>query len=209
MYFIQNQTPPRQKMKIFFRPHRRNLPKLSQAIFPSCKSITPQQSEYLLVKFLGLKEEPRDSDNLYQGLILPKSQYTYLWNSSWLFLVSTSYAFTQGHTEFIILPFVVWVTSINYWWKPDFSWRRYLDMTCVHLIVCYQNIRAYGSEYQIPFYILSAIAIICYATGIYYKQKSDWTSTIFHSSTYILANLSVIILYSGKVQPIIPYLNIN
>jgi hypothetical protein len=200
-------------MKFFFRPHRRKLPKLSHTIFPF-KSITPSQPqqpqpEYLLVKFLGLKEEPRDSDNFYQGLILPKSQYTYLWNSSWLFLVSTSYAFTQGHTEFIILPFVVWVTSINYWWKPDFSWRRYLDMTCVHLIVCYQNIRAYGSEYQIPFYILSAIAIICYATGIYYKQKSDWTSTIFHSSTYILANLSVIILYSGKVQPIIPYLNIN
>jgi len=199
-------------MKIFLRPLRRKLPKLSQAIFP-LKSTPPQQSqpqtEYLLVKFLGLKEEPRDSDNLYQGLTLPEAQYTFLWNSSWLFLVSTSYAFTKGKTEFIILPFAVWATSINYWWKPDFSWRRYVDMACVHFVICYQSIRGYGSEYQIPFYTISAIGMIFYAFAMYYKQKSDWTSTIFHSIAHIMANVSVMVLYSGKVQPIIPYLNIN
>ena len=208
MYFIQ--TSPKnhnQKMKIFLRPRRYKLSQLSQTFYPFKPIIqptAPQQPEYPLVKFLGLKEEPRDSDNLYHGLTLPESHYTFLWNSSWLFLVSTSYAFTKGKNEFIILPFAVWATSINYWWKPDFSWRRYVDMACVHFVICYQSIRGYGSEFQTPFYTISAIGMIFYAFAMYYKEKSDWTSTLFHSIAHIMANVSVMVLYSGKVQPIFP-----
>ena len=71
MYFIRN--PPKkqnQKMKIFLRPRRYKLSQLSQTFYPF-KPTAPQQPEYPLVKFLGLKEEPRDSDNLYHGLTLP------------------------------------------------------------------------------------------------------------------------------------------
>ena len=59
---------------------------------------------------------------------LQKEQTTIIYNISFLSLGSSIYAIYNGYYYMSIYPGGVFLTSINYWRKPDYSWRRYLDM---------------------------------------------------------------------------------
>jgi hypothetical protein len=95
-------------------------------------------------------------------------------------------------------PFAVFLTSINYWRYPDYSWRRYLDMTTVKCSLVYQSYYSYKSKTRKYYYFYTALAILCYRISIYYYQKKDnWKSTYFHFLLHIFSNASLIALYSG------------
>ena len=92
------------------------------------------------------------------------------------------------------------MTSINYWSYPDYSWRRYLDMTYVRLALIYQLYRAYQYQYMEYYYSLTFIAANMYPLGIYYyKKKLLWHSTYAHCLLNIIANIANIVLYSGRI----------
>jgi hypothetical protein len=104
------------------------------------------------------------------------------------------------HYDYVVLPLGVWATSINYWRKPDYSWRRYMDIFYSHFAVIYQGLTAYGAQYQNPFYVIFVLAVISYGLGIYYKVKGNgWNSTLCHGNAHILANVACFILYSGNM----------
>jgi len=79
--------------------------------------------------------------------ILEPDQYKNIYNVSFLALGSCAYAAYKGHYILSICPGGVFLTSINYWYYPDYSWRRYLDMTYVSLALFYQLYKAYGAQY--------------------------------------------------------------
>lgn len=60
------------------------------------------------------------------------------------------YAVYNGYYGLSICSGGVFLTSINYWIYPNYSWRRYLDMTYVIFAMNYQLYKAYGSQYMIP-----------------------------------------------------------
>jgi len=62
-------------------------------------------------------------------------------------LISCIYAIYKNHYDLALVPGGVFLTSINYWRCPDYSWRRYLDMIYVKLALIYQIYRAYNAEY--------------------------------------------------------------
>ena len=59
--------------------------------------------------------------------ILEPDQYNLIFRASFLSLGSSVYAIHNGHYDLALCPGGVFLTSITYWVKPDYSWRRYLD----------------------------------------------------------------------------------
>ena len=132
--------------------------------------------------------------------ILPKEQYIILYRTSWLTLISCMYALYTGHYILAIAPGSVFLTSINYWRKPDYSWRRYLDIGNVVLMHLYQYCMAYGAQYGVAYYVINILGMSMFPIGVYYYKKGDtWMSVYFHSLLHLIANISNFVLYSGYI----------
>ena len=75
----------------------------------------------------------------------------------------------------------VFLTSVNYWRNPDYSWRRYLDMGYVKYALTCQLYKAYGAQYGRKYCAVTFIAVCFYALGVYYNKKSlYWHSAYAH-----------------------------
>jgi hypothetical protein len=132
--------------------------------------------------------------------ILYPEQSKLIYNVSFLSLGSSIYAVYNGYYDLAVCPGGVFLTSINYWKQPDYSWRRYLDITYVKLAICYQLYKAYGSQYMVHYYSIMAVSVSMYLLGVhYYKQKRLWHSTYAHCMLHITANIGNLVLYSGKI----------
>ena len=137
------------------------------------------------------------------GLVLPPNYANVLWYVSWLSLASAIYAWKRGYPDLAAVPGGVWMTSINYWRKPDYSWRRYVDMAYVHTALVYQILRANDSQHQRVYYLILALGCMFFPFGVYFHQKMDLRkSTWCHLMVHLLGNVSNLILYSGYVAPI-------
>ena len=135
--------------------------------------------------------------------ILYPEQYSFIWKASFFSLFSCIYAFYNNHYDLALVPGGVFLTSINYWYKPDYSWRRYVDIGYVHAALTYQLFRAYNAEYSKMYYFTLSLAMCCYLLGMYYYNKKQyWHSTYAHSMLHLIANISNVILYSGHIEPI-------
>lgn len=135
------------------------------------------------------------------NLILPREQYILLYGSSHLSLISFLYAMSKG--EYIISTGVisVFLTSINYWRKPDHSWRRQLDITVSAVGITYQRYVAYHAENFIPYAIIYTTAVTLFFLGKeFYRRGDTWKSTYTHLAFHILCNVANLVLYSGNMR---------
>lgn len=142
-------------------------------------------------------------DDEMSKIIIPKVYANILWRTSWCCLFSSIYAFYMKHFMLSFVPGCVFLVSINYWYHPDYSWRRYLDMIVVHLAIIYQTY--YTCSYQFENFKISLL-IMCFAIKFYlfglyfYKLKIYWLSTYCHAIFHVIANIANVVLYSGKKQ---------
>lgn len=137
--------------------------------------------------------------------ILERDQYMLIYRVSHLSLISFLYALYRSQYSLVIVPGSVFLTSTLYWHKPDYSWRRYLDMAVTKTCFIYQGIMAYNAEFSTEYYLLIAIAISFYPIGLlYYKKGDTWRSTYSHVMLHILANIANLSLYSSKELPAQP-----
>ncbi len=140
---------------------------------------------------------------MINGCILYPKQYSYIYKTSFLFLISSLYAMYRGYYDLALLAGCVFLTSINYWRKPDYSWRRYLDIFIVLIVFTYLHIRAYKAEYMYAYYILITIGVFFHFFSIYlFKINQWWYSVYSHCLLHIFANLSSFFLYSGYIAPL-------
>ena len=126
--------------------------------------------------------------------ILDKEQYILIYRTSYLLLLTTLYAIYQNKN--FMLPGSVFLTSIHYWKKPDYSYRRYLDIAVTTSALSYQHYLAYNSQYEIIYYSLMGLGKVSYIYGKYSYQKDNWNSTYAHMGFHVLANIASIILYT-------------
>ena len=129
--------------------------------------------------------------------ILEPKQYGFLYSSSWITLFTSLFGLYRQFYLDACFPFAVFLTSINYWRHPDYSWRRYLDMATVKCSLFYQGYYSYRSKYQNYYYFYTVVAILCYKISIYYHHKDNWKSTYFHSLVHVFANASIVVLFAG------------
>lgn len=125
--------------------------------------------------------------------------YILIYKVSHLSLLSFFYALYRSQYTLAIVPVSVFLTSTLYWYKPDYSWRRYLDMVVVKSCFVYQGIMAYNADFGPEYYVIILVAISFYPIGILYDKKGDTlSSTYAHVMLHILANLANIVLYSSS-----------
>lgn len=133
--------------------------------------------------------------------ILEEEQYGLIYKVSLLALVTGIYAIYKGHYIMALSPVGVFLTSINYWRKPDYSWRRYVDMTYVKLALIYQLYQGSRSEYMMEYYGVMMVATMMYPISIYYYKKNNyWNSTYAHCLLHVISNIGNIVLYSGRIE---------
>ena len=133
----------------------------------------------------------------HQDTIIPREQYLYLYRSSHLFLLSALYALYRNHYIAAPAPGLIFVTSILYWRKPDYSWRLYLDVTTTRTAILYHTIIAYNAEYANMYYMIFSAALLYPLGQHYYNRGEYWNYTYTHMACHILANIGICILYSG------------
>ena len=73
---------------------------------------------------------------------LSAEQYSLLYKTSFISLFSALYALYKSHYSVAFVPGCIFLTSINYWKNPTLR-KKYIDITCVKIMITYQIIRAY------------------------------------------------------------------
>jgi hypothetical protein len=133
-------------------------------------------------------------------ILLPE-QYNLLWKTSWLTLSSAVYLFHRAHYDLCLIATCVFLTSINYWRRPDYSWRRYADLGAVFVGTTYESIRARNAEHRVAFFTLNTIAVASFLVAIHlYNQKRWWASTLWHANIHLTANAALLIVASGRLE---------
>ena len=173
------------------------------------KEIKENKDQSIIVKYgiipnilmkLGYKHIEADKDGFYDGLIFPKPHSNYLFWTSCLSLGSGLFGLYKKQYNFIVYPFGVFITSINYWKNPTNGWRRTLDQTAVRLSLIIQTYNATGLTNFMPYSFITFVSAIFYPLGFYYQYKYLPMSTFCHSLIHIGGNIGNIILYSSVMK---------
>jgi hypothetical protein len=138
-------------------------------------------------------------------LFYKKEQYIWIYRTSYLFLLSSLYAFIKQQYLFSLLNGSIFLSSINYWRKPIYSWRRTLDIIVVSSTVIYKNIAVYNSNDYKSFnvqlyYLIFFTGSFMYPISIYYYNNNRyWFAVYLHMLLHIMGNLANFILYYGVI----------
>lgn len=137
---------------------------------------------------------------------LHPQQYKLLTYSSCLPFLVGMYGFKRGYHDLATMSIGGGITSVLYWYKPDYSWRRTLDIHYIRFALIYHVIRSYGAEYSKYLYFCYTMVGMIYPTEMhFYLKKRYWLYTFSHMIVHVFGNTGNYILYSGYI----PQLKIN
>ena len=135
---------------------------------------------------------------LIDGCILHRRQYMAIYYVSHLLLVPLIYAIYKGQYIIGLGGLVVLATSLDYWKKPDYSYRRYIDIVMVVIAISIQTYICKKSVYFREYLYMMIFGIVIFIIGAqHYKNGQLWHSTYSHIIFHLIANISNIVLYSG------------
>ena len=124
--------------------------------------------------------------------ILEKPQYTLIYRTSYLTLFTGLCAMYKKKNYMVA--FSIFASSIHYWKKPDYSYRRYLDIFTVTTALSYQHYSVYGTKNAIPYYAFMLIGKLLYVYGNYQHSKNNkWKATYAHMGLHVFANIAGLI----------------
>ena len=112
--------------------------------------------------------------SLEKDCIMKRKYYSCIFRVSFLSFFSSIYAIYCECYDLAPVPGGVFLTSVNYWRRPTYGWRRNLDMGYVTCAVVYQNYRAYymTSEMVWWYYFFMFLGVICYPVSVYLYKKT-------------------------------------
>lgn len=128
-------------------------------------------------------------------LVLPQPYSKWIFSVSFLSVGTTFFAVSKNAFCVAWMPFIVSLTSLNYWRFPLKGWRRNTDMTAVGSSILYKFYlipkNPYGS------YVLLSMMMggLCYRVA----RLSDChrTSAMFHCSVHFFGNIALWLLILG------------
>jgi hypothetical protein len=145
----------------------------------------------LLIK--DIFEENIVEDNL----IVSKRQAYIMYLYSHLWILNTLYGLYKLHYINIMAPFLVSCTSLLYWKKPKYDWRRNIDILACVMSSAYVTYIMYSSEYWILYLIIKKLGLLSYAIGHYYHNKNRLGMGLFcHMLVHVSAHISCIIMFN-------------
>ena len=135
--------------------------------------------------------------SLENDCIMKREYYSCIYRISFLSFLSSIYAIYCDCYDLAVVPGGVFLTSVNYWRRPTYGWRRNLDMGYVASALIYQNYHAYHSYYYMMnldqsiallYLALMLFGIGCYPTSIYLHKKRTYGDQL----------MSIAVLYHGR-----------
>ena len=136
-------------------------------------------------------------DNNLHTILLPE-QYNILWGTSWMTLFSSMYAIKKQQYLLSLVPFSVFLTSLNYWRLPLDNWRKDLDVNLVRAVFIYQTHLALKTKNKNLYLGFCGLGIGSYALGKYfYHEGKYWNSIYCHVGLHLFANMSNVFLYDS------------
>jgi hypothetical protein len=129
---------------------------------------------------------------------IPYKYSKYLFYSSFLMLLSFIFAlyFNEGYVS--IYFFLLFLTSINFWRKPEYGLRRNLDKMLVYFGVIYTLFYIYllsGSFYKIMFLNMFICVLVFHITEyiLCYFNSTKWI--IFHMTMHLYVSSMVLFVF--------------
>ena len=124
---------------------------------------------------ISSKEE--NEDEFPDDCSLHPNQYRLLTYTSCIPAFVSIYGFKRGYWDLASFSLGASITSVLYWTKPDYSWRRTLDVN----------------------FIRGFIIVLYVTESQFYLNKKYWLFTYAHILLHILGNTQNLILYTGHI----------
>jgi hypothetical protein len=130
---------------------------------------------------------------------IPKKHAEFIYFLSHTSLFSSVYAIANKHYDLALVPGLVFLSSINYWRDPVRGIRRTVDMITVFSTLVYQLYRCLSAENMALYLFIKILGMLCYPASVYFFDKDEDLSIIFHGFVHLFGNIANIVLYSGYV----------
>lgn len=167
-------------------------------------------SSYAYKKFFEKEREmlisskKEHKDEFPDDCSLHPNQYKLLTYTSCIPALVSIYGFKRGYWDLASFSLGASITSILYWTKPDYSWRRTLDVNFIRTAMLYHCLRGYNAEKGRIYFIINGFIVVLYITESHlYLNKHYWLFTYAHILLHILANSCNFILYTGHIPRLI------
>lgn len=149
------------------------------------------------VTYFGLHEPTPDPDGMYDGMIHPIEQARIFQGMSWWGLGSGLMGISHGKVAMGSAVCIAAVVAHMFWWKPQYNWRRTLDMVLIHSLLVWHAYTGLYSEAKVLYYSITVLGMGLYLLGWEALKRGDsWLATFLHMGVTACANLSLLVLYS-------------
>jgi hypothetical protein len=128
-------------------------------------------------------------------LIMPIQYSKFLFYSSFSMLISAIIAIIINDIYVTIYFFILFLTSINYWRRPEYGLRRNIDLfvvNCGIVIVFYQVCLLKNEFCRFVFFSMSICSAVFYIIEniLEYNKNLQWI--IFHMAIHLYVSLSAL-----------------
>lgn len=129
-------------------------------------------------------------------LVIAQQHANKIYRVSFLSLLPTYLSFHYGRYDIMLVPLTVFATSINYWRKPMYGWRRNMDIGAVLSGMCFQVYRVLECRNKLLVLTFMFSGTCCYVMSWSFYQQPKM-STYLHCGVHLCANMALVSLISG------------
>lgn len=131
--------------------------------------------------------------------ICSKEEASIIWYTSWSSLVGSSiqYFYYETH-DLSIGTFMVLLTSLLYWRKPTYGYRRTIDMTTVFSVFLYYMYRSFYIQKPYGYYLFTGLSIYSYYISWCKYDNNKKESAYYHALIHVFANIANLLLSANS-----------
>ena len=131
--------------------------------------------------------------------VVPPEYAQKIFKASFLTLISFITAVTLQVWDGAAVTGSVFVCSTNYWRRPEYGWRRNIDIVNSLTCLAYQTWRSFqvSAPYMIGFLTPTYFGLGCYFFSQHHIRTNTVLSARAHVGTHFFANVGNVVLYLG------------
>lgn len=137
-----------------------------------------------------------------EHMICSAEEARLLWRTSWTCAPAAAIQyFYYSNADIAAISLLVLMSSLVYWHKPTYGWRRNTDMICVFIGITHNMYCASSATNPNSYYFFTALGVNIYGIGWYYYKRGELHKSIYmHSLVHICANIANTCLASSQLN---------
>jgi len=101
--------------------------------------------------------------------------------------------------EIIFTNTILFLTSINYWRKPTYGFRRNIDISVAVINFCYNHSVISHCQYSWIYYLAMSGIVGFYGLSHFYHDKNRNLGCFFHFMVHLSANIGNFAVFNGLI----------